>query len=133
MVLTILFLCIVGTTYKPPSYKEHDFSEAPKFTHPLVNRSVIAGYNTTLSCAVRGIPKVNITTVIEIVASSLMMQGWLSVAWLYKERGRGHPVSPASLTPGAEAERGERFGWVCAESGGEHGERDRRKDSHCLW
>uniref|UniRef100_A0A8D2N0C1 Myosin binding protein C3 n=1 Tax=Zonotrichia albicollis TaxID=44394 RepID=A0A8D2N0C1_ZONAL len=46
-----------GTTYKPPCYKEHDFSEAPKFTHPLVNRSVIAGYNTTLSCAVRGIPK----------------------------------------------------------------------------
>ncbi|XP_065610989.1 myosin-binding protein C, cardiac-type isoform X1 [Cyrtonyx montezumae] len=46
-----------GTTYKPPSYKEHDFSEPPKFTHPLVNRSVIAGYNTTLSCAVRGIPK----------------------------------------------------------------------------
>ncbi|XP_058276821.1 myosin-binding protein C, cardiac-type [Hirundo rustica] len=46
-----------GTIYKPPCYKEHDFSEAPKFTHPLVNRSVIAGYNTTLSCAVRGIPK----------------------------------------------------------------------------
>ncbi|XP_067151654.1 myosin-binding protein C, cardiac-type [Apteryx mantelli] len=46
-----------GTTYKPPSYKEHDFSEPPKFTYPLVNRSVIAGYNTTLSCAVRGIPK----------------------------------------------------------------------------
>uniref|UniRef100_A0A8C3EU83 Myosin-binding protein C, cardiac-type n=1 Tax=Corvus moneduloides TaxID=1196302 RepID=A0A8C3EU83_CORMO len=46
-----------GTIYKPPSYKAHDFSEAPKFTHPLVNRSVIAGYNTTLSCAVRGIPK----------------------------------------------------------------------------
>ncbi|NXT98546.1 MYPC3 protein, partial [Buphagus erythrorhynchus] len=46
-----------GTTYKPPCYKEHDFSEAPKFTHPLVHRSVIAGYNTTLSCAVRGAPK----------------------------------------------------------------------------
>uniref|UniRef100_A0A8C4V038 Myosin-binding protein C, fast-type n=1 Tax=Falco tinnunculus TaxID=100819 RepID=A0A8C4V038_FALTI len=46
-----------GTTYKPPTYKEHDFSEPPKFTHPLVDRSVIAGYNTTLSCAVRGIPK----------------------------------------------------------------------------
>ncbi|NWI52494.1 MYPC3 protein, partial [Calyptomena viridis] len=50
-----------GTTYKPPSYKEHDFSEPPKFTHPLVNRSVIAGYNTTLSCAVRGIPKPKIS------------------------------------------------------------------------
>ncbi|XP_041131677.1 myosin-binding protein C, cardiac-type-like isoform X3 [Polyodon spathula] len=46
-----------GIMYKPPSYKEHDFSEAPKFTHPLVNRSVIAGYNATLSCALRGWPK----------------------------------------------------------------------------
>ncbi|KAG7315124.1 hypothetical protein KOW79_021212 [Hemibagrus wyckioides] len=50
-----------GIDYKPPSYKDHDFSEAPKFTHPLVNRSVIAGYNATLSCAVRGIPKPKIT------------------------------------------------------------------------
>lgn len=47
-----------GIEYQHPSYKEHDFSEAPKFTHPLVSRSVIAGYNATLSCAVRGIPKV---------------------------------------------------------------------------
>ncbi|XP_025072438.1 myosin-binding protein C, cardiac-type isoform X4 [Alligator sinensis] len=46
-----------GTIYKPPSYKEYDFSEPPKFTHPLANRSVIAGYNATLSCALRGIPK----------------------------------------------------------------------------
>uniref|UniRef100_A0A667Y6W8 Myosin binding protein C3 n=1 Tax=Myripristis murdjan TaxID=586833 RepID=A0A667Y6W8_9TELE len=45
----------------PPSYKEHDFSEAPKFTHPLVNRSIIAGYNATLSCSVRGIPKPKVT------------------------------------------------------------------------
>uniref|UniRef100_A0A671MPG3 Myosin-binding protein C, cardiac-type-like n=1 Tax=Sinocyclocheilus anshuiensis TaxID=1608454 RepID=A0A671MPG3_9TELE len=29
------------------------------FTHPLVSRSVIAGYNATLSCSVRGIPKVS--------------------------------------------------------------------------
>uniref|UniRef100_A0A4W4GKL3 Myosin-binding protein C, cardiac-type n=1 Tax=Electrophorus electricus TaxID=8005 RepID=A0A4W4GKL3_ELEEL len=50
-----------GMEYKPPSYKQHDFSEAPKFTHPLVNRSVIAGYNATLSCSVRGIPKPKIT------------------------------------------------------------------------
>ncbi|XP_076855019.1 myosin-binding protein C, cardiac-type isoform X2 [Brachyhypopomus gauderio] len=50
-----------GMEYKPPSYKEHDFSEAPKFTHPLVNRSVIAGYFATLSCSVRGIPKPKIT------------------------------------------------------------------------
>ncbi|KAK1161807.1 myosin-binding protein C, cardiac-type-like isoform X5 [Acipenser oxyrinchus oxyrinchus] len=46
-----------GIVYKPPIYKEHDFSEAPKFTHPLVNRSVISGYNATLSCALRGWPK----------------------------------------------------------------------------
>ncbi|XP_047660992.1 myosin-binding protein C, cardiac-type isoform X2 [Tachysurus fulvidraco] len=50
-----------GIDYKPPSYKDHDFSEAPKFTHPLMSRSVIAGYNATLSCAVRGIPKPKIT------------------------------------------------------------------------
>uniref|UniRef100_A0A8C4I412 Myosin binding protein C3 n=1 Tax=Dicentrarchus labrax TaxID=13489 RepID=A0A8C4I412_DICLA len=50
-----------GIAYKPPSHKEHDFSEAPKFTHPLVNRSVIAGYNATLSCSVRGIPKPKVT------------------------------------------------------------------------
>ncbi|XP_066489670.1 myosin-binding protein C, cardiac-type [Tiliqua scincoides] len=46
-----------GTVYKPPNYKEHDFSEVPKFTHPLSDRSVVAGYNATLSCAVRGSPK----------------------------------------------------------------------------
>ncbi|XP_039610092.1 myosin-binding protein C, cardiac-type isoform X1 [Polypterus senegalus] len=50
-----------GIVYKPPSYKEHDFSEVPKFTHPLVNRSVISGYNVTLSCAVRGTPKPKVT------------------------------------------------------------------------
>ncbi|XP_069821943.1 myosin-binding protein C, cardiac-type [Dendropsophus ebraccatus] len=50
-----------GTSYKPPNYKEHEFAEAPKFTHPLVNRSVVAGYNATLSCAVRGSPKPKVT------------------------------------------------------------------------
>ncbi|XP_044062478.1 myosin-binding protein C, cardiac-type isoform X4 [Siniperca chuatsi] len=50
-----------GIEYKPPTHKEHDFSEAPKFTHPLVNRSIIAGYNATLSCSVRGIPKPKVT------------------------------------------------------------------------
>lgn len=47
-----------GITYEPPNYKALDFSEAPSFTHPLVNRSVIAGYNAILCCAVRGSPKV---------------------------------------------------------------------------
>nr|XP_057933042.1 myosin-binding protein C, cardiac-type [Doryrhamphus excisus] len=50
-----------GMDYKFPTFKEPDFSEAPKFTHPLVNRSVIAGYNATLSCSVRGIPKPKVT------------------------------------------------------------------------
>lgn len=49
-----------GIAYKPPTHKDPDFSQAPKFTHPLVNRSVIAGYNATLSCSVRGIPKVSL-------------------------------------------------------------------------
>ncbi|XP_042350756.1 myosin-binding protein C, cardiac-type isoform X2 [Plectropomus leopardus] len=55
------FIQKTGIEYKPPVYKEHDFSQAPKFTHPLVNRSIIAGYSTTLSCAVRGIPKPKVT------------------------------------------------------------------------
>ncbi|XP_053305739.1 myosin-binding protein C, cardiac-type [Spea bombifrons] len=46
-----------GSAYKPPNYKDHEFNEAPKFTHPLVSRSVVAGYNATLSCSVRGTPK----------------------------------------------------------------------------
>ena len=47
-----------GITYESPNYKALDFSEAPSFTRPLVNRSIIAGYNATLCCAVRGSPKV---------------------------------------------------------------------------
>uniref|UniRef100_A0A3B3RVU5 Myosin binding protein C3 n=1 Tax=Paramormyrops kingsleyae TaxID=1676925 RepID=A0A3B3RVU5_9TELE len=50
-----------GMLYKPPVYKDPNFAEAPKFTHPLVNRSVIAGYNATLTCSVRGIPKPKVT------------------------------------------------------------------------
>ncbi|XP_037548571.1 myosin-binding protein C, cardiac-type [Nematolebias whitei] len=56
-----VFIQKTGITYKSPTYKKHNFSEAPKFTHPLVDRSIIAGYNTTLSCAVRGIPKPKVT------------------------------------------------------------------------
>ncbi|XP_036399032.1 myosin-binding protein C, cardiac-type isoform X1 [Megalops cyprinoides] len=55
------YILKTGIVYKPPVYKEHNFSEAPKFTHPLVSRSVIAGYNATLSCSVRGIPKPKVT------------------------------------------------------------------------
>ncbi|XP_060032458.1 myosin-binding protein C, cardiac-type [Erinaceus europaeus] len=56
-----VFIPRPGITYEPPDYKVLDFSEAPSFTHPLVNRSVIAGYNATLSCAVRGSPKPKIS------------------------------------------------------------------------
>ncbi|KAJ3586234.1 hypothetical protein NHX12_012634 [Muraenolepis orangiensis] len=47
-----------GIVYKPPEYKTHDFSEAPKFTAPLNNRATTVGYSTKLLCAVRGTPKV---------------------------------------------------------------------------
>ncbi|EPQ10523.1 Myosin-binding protein C, cardiac-type [Myotis brandtii] len=56
-----VFIPRPGITYEPPDYKAMDFSEAPSFTHPLVNRSVIAGYNATLCCAVRGSPKPKIS------------------------------------------------------------------------
>uniref|UniRef100_A0A671S6L9 Myosin-binding protein C, fast-type n=1 Tax=Sinocyclocheilus anshuiensis TaxID=1608454 RepID=A0A671S6L9_9TELE len=38
-------------------YKEKDMCSSPKFITPLVDRSVIAGYSTAISCAVRGHPK----------------------------------------------------------------------------
>nr|XP_036872050.1 myosin-binding protein C, cardiac-type isoform X2 [Manis javanica] len=56
-----VFIPKPGITYEPPTYKALDFSEAPCFTRPLVNRSVIAGYNATLCCAVRGSPKPKIS------------------------------------------------------------------------
>ncbi|XP_045146876.1 myosin-binding protein C, cardiac-type isoform X1 [Echinops telfairi] len=56
-----VFIPRPGTTYQPPIYKALDFSEAPSFTRPLVNRSVIAGYNAVLCCAVRGSPKPKIS------------------------------------------------------------------------
>ncbi|KAL6458415.1 hypothetical protein MHYP_G00336450 [Metynnis hypsauchen] len=46
-----------GIDYKPPVYKEHDFSEAPKFTTPMQDRSTTVGYSTKLLCSVRGFPK----------------------------------------------------------------------------
>uniref|UniRef100_A0A2K6MDY9 Myosin-binding protein C, cardiac-type n=1 Tax=Rhinopithecus bieti TaxID=61621 RepID=A0A2K6MDY9_RHIBE len=56
-----VFIPRPGITYVPPNYKALDFSEAPSFTQPLVNRSVIAGYTTMLCCAVRGSPKPKIS------------------------------------------------------------------------
>ncbi|KAM9425132.1 myosin-binding protein C, fast-type-like isoform 2-T2 [Pholidichthys leucotaenia] len=46
-----------GLEYKPPQYKEKDMACVPKFTQPLVDRSVVAGYSTAISCSVRGFPK----------------------------------------------------------------------------
>ncbi|XP_036378660.1 myosin binding protein Cb isoform X2 [Megalops cyprinoides] len=46
-----------GLEYNPAPYKEKDMQCSPKFTQPLVDRSVIAGYSTAISCAVRGYPK----------------------------------------------------------------------------
>ncbi|KAG9349945.1 hypothetical protein JZ751_026298 [Albula glossodonta] len=46
-----------GLDYNPPPFKEKDMTMSPKFTQPLIDRSVIAGYSTAISCAVRGFPK----------------------------------------------------------------------------
>ncbi|XP_007571531.1 myosin-binding protein C, fast-type-like isoform X4 [Poecilia formosa] len=46
-----------GLELKQAAYKEKDMACAPKFTQPLVDRSVVAGYSTALSCSVRGFPK----------------------------------------------------------------------------
>ncbi|XP_068172533.1 myosin binding protein Hb isoform X2 [Antennarius striatus] len=46
-----------GIDYKPPEYKEHDFSEPPKFTTALNDRATTVGYSTKLLCSVRGSPK----------------------------------------------------------------------------
>ncbi|XP_047428657.1 myosin binding protein Ca isoform X4 [Mugil cephalus] len=46
-----------GLEHNPSPFKEKDMSHSPKFTAPLVDRSVVAGYTTAISCAVRGNPK----------------------------------------------------------------------------
>uniref|UniRef100_A0A4W5RNV8 Myosin binding protein Cb n=1 Tax=Hucho hucho TaxID=62062 RepID=A0A4W5RNV8_9TELE len=47
----------IGVYYNPPPFKEKDMQSAPKFIQPLLDRSVVAGYSTAISCAVRGFPK----------------------------------------------------------------------------
>ncbi|TNN84284.1 Myosin-binding protein H [Liparis tanakae] len=42
--------------YTPPEYPEPDYSEAPKFTTPLINHAATVGYTTKLLCSVRGSP-----------------------------------------------------------------------------
>ncbi|XP_075890532.1 myosin-binding protein C, fast-type-like [Nelusetta ayraudi] len=46
-----------GLVLKDNQYKEKDMSCVPKFTQPLVDRSVVAGYSTAISCAVKGFPR----------------------------------------------------------------------------
>ncbi|XP_054472121.1 myosin binding protein Hb [Anoplopoma fimbria] len=46
-----------GIDYKPPEYKERDYTEAPKFTTNLNDRATTVGYSTKLLCSVRGCPK----------------------------------------------------------------------------
>lgn len=53
-----LLIADIGLEIKEATYKEKDMCCVPKFTQPLVDRSVVAGYSTAISCAVRGFPKV---------------------------------------------------------------------------
>uniref|UniRef100_A0A6Q2XC56 Myosin binding protein C, fast type a n=1 Tax=Esox lucius TaxID=8010 RepID=A0A6Q2XC56_ESOLU len=46
--------------YNRPPFKEKDMSSSPKFTAPLVDKCVPAGYSTAISCAVRAYPKAKI-------------------------------------------------------------------------
>ncbi|XP_049336523.1 myosin binding protein Cb isoform X2 [Astyanax mexicanus] len=46
-----------GLELKRAPYKEKDMCTAPKFTTPLVDKSVVVGYSTAISCSVRGFPK----------------------------------------------------------------------------
>ncbi|XP_026034492.1 myosin-binding protein C, fast-type-like isoform X4 [Astatotilapia calliptera] len=46
-----------GLELKSKPYKEKDMCCSPKFTQPLMDRSVVAGYSTAISCAVKGFPK----------------------------------------------------------------------------
>ncbi|KAK7901943.1 hypothetical protein WMY93_018712 [Mugilogobius chulae] len=40
-----------GLDFNPRPFKEMDMSHSPKFTAPLVDRTVVAGYTTAISCA----------------------------------------------------------------------------------
>uniref|UniRef100_A0A4W6CI32 Myosin-binding protein C, fast-type n=1 Tax=Lates calcarifer TaxID=8187 RepID=A0A4W6CI32_LATCA len=46
-----------GLAFNPPPFREKDMNTSPKFTAPLVDRTVVAGYAAAISCAVRGYPK----------------------------------------------------------------------------
>lgn len=63
----VLLLCYTfkGLVLKENQYKEKDMSCVPKFTQPLVDRSVVAGYSTAISCAVKGFPRVSMCTYLQ--------------------------------------------------------------------
>ncbi|KAM8781535.1 myosin-binding protein H-like [Rhynchonycteris naso] len=46
-----------ATIYKTKEFAQRDFSEAPKFTQPLVDCAIVIGYDTQLFCCVRASPK----------------------------------------------------------------------------
>ncbi|XP_047667614.1 myosin binding protein Cb isoform X2 [Tachysurus fulvidraco] len=46
-----------GLEYKRAPFKEKDLNCAPKFTTPLVDRSVVMGYTTAITCSVKAFPK----------------------------------------------------------------------------
>lgn len=54
-----------GLVLKENQYKEKDMSCVPKFTQPLVDRSVVAGYSAAISCAVKGFPRVSMCTYLD--------------------------------------------------------------------
>lgn len=58
----VLHHTFTGLVLKENQYKEKDMSCVPKFTQPLVDRSVVAGYSTAISCAVKGFPRVSMCT-----------------------------------------------------------------------
>lgn len=59
-----------GLVLKENQYKEKDMSCVPKFTQPLVDRSVVAGYSTAISCAVKGFPRVSMCTYLENISAA---------------------------------------------------------------
>jgi len=46
-----------GLQIKRKPYQEKEVACVPKFTQPLIDRSVVAGYSTAISCAVKGFPR----------------------------------------------------------------------------
>lgn len=70
--LIILSFYCPGIEYKPPEYKEHDFSEAPKFTTAMTDRSTTVGYSTKLLCSVRGSPKVRLHSLLNALFNAHM-------------------------------------------------------------